>query len=109
MTRPVTMDGAASEVHSCTVVAFRYHVDSRARRAKLGYRIASISPLRVISELAGSSSSRRKTTGAGDSTRTCAASASSVSEGRPLTNQSRPTTGTTIEYPRKSRAARQRP
>ena len=50
-------------VCSCTVVAFRYQVESSARRAKFGYRTASISPAAFMSEVVGSSSSTIQTTG----------------------------------------------
>ena len=42
--RPVSCAGTASLVRSSTVVALRYQVDSRARRARFGNSLASILP-----------------------------------------------------------------
>ena len=54
--------GIANCVCVPTVVVFRNHVDSRARRAKFGSRRASIRPFASSSDSTGNSSSNSTTT-----------------------------------------------
>ena len=100
--------GTACVVESCTVVARGYHVASRARRPKFGYRTVSSDPSARISELTGNSSNTTSTTGVRVATDTSAPAASSTASGTVATKPSSPISGSARETDRNERKARDR-